>query len=83
MNPVDKAVQVKRLIADPTFVEIMQEVRDRQHKVFDDSSSSPDAILEAHSILRALSKIDGVVQGILNNAAVETRKENQHRGSHD
>lgn len=54
-----KASAADKLRNNKAFQDFMQEVEDNQVKVFVTPDAKPEAIAEAHSIIRALSLIKG------------------------
>ena len=80
-NAIEIADRAKRLKNDETFQDVFKEVRDGQTKVFLDARSSQEDREEAHVIIRALGKIEGVITSRIENGKFEQAKKGQHRGS--
>jgi len=62
------------LVNDPTYQEIVIEVKSRQTAVFLSPTSSPEDREQAHAIIRALSKIDECIRSLHNAAVVELKR---------
>ena len=69
------AQRVSNLTADETFKQIMNGVRQRQADVMLLSQSTQDELLNAHDIVRALDEIDRYIRTVMNDGAVEDKKE--------
>ncbi|TWI32736.1 hypothetical protein [Paracoccus sulfuroxidans] len=74
------AARAKALSEDPTFLDVMQRIRERQIAVFLDASSTPEAREEAHVLIRALEAITNQLKSDEDDWAFEQKK-GQHRGS--
>ena len=67
--------KAKNLSKDKTFMDVMEDVRKAQIKVFLDPHSTAELREEAHSIVRALKKIDSHILFLMNEAAVEIKND--------
>lgn len=76
----DRATQAERLERDDAFQLVMREIRETQQDVFLNGDASPEAVMEAHTMIRALQLIDGQIRRMKTDAAILNRKENQDRG---
>ena len=71
---IHEAQQVSNLLADPTYVQVMAGVLERQALVMKAPTSTAEELTEAHAIVRALNEIDNYCRGVLSKAVVEDRK---------
>jgi len=70
---------VERILRDSTYRAIMNKVREDQINAFVRSAATETANREeAHSILRALSKIEQAFKSILDDGAVKHKREIRH-----
>jgi alpha-glucuronidase len=71
-----RAARARALLADENFRTVMDELRDEQVKIFLNSGSTDSEIREeAHSIVSALSKIEGRLQSAITDEKIfEKRK---------
>lgn len=77
----EKAGRVRALLADETFKNAIDEVRNAQSRVFLNSGSTPEAREEAHAIIRALAAIENTFATAFADEAMFDKKKGQHRGS--
>lgn len=81
MNTIrERAAQARRLREDEALQGFIAEVRNAQASVFLNPASSQEDREEAHGMIRAISKIEGVLKTAEADWAFEQKK-GQHRGS--
>jgi hypothetical protein len=71
----DRAQRFKRLLADETFQEIMEFIKDEQVAVFLDSNATIDDIDKAREIVLGLDEVQRVIRAAIDDEAVEIKKE--------
>ena len=65
----------KRLLNDETFCAIIEKVRNQQVSTFVNSAKSDtDLREEAHSILRAIDKIEQALQSVITDEAIKEKR---------
>lgn len=70
-----KATDVQRLQRDETFKAIIEKVRSDQVATFVQSNKNDTELREeAHSILRALDKIEQVMKSVLTDEAIKMKR---------
>lgn len=73
---IQAGIDAERLKKDPAFVAFLQEVRDAQLEAFAESGASDkEAREEAHAILRALAKLENVLEVAISRKGVEEHKQ--------
>ena len=70
MNIKDRATKIRQVSTDPVFIEVLQEIRDKQVSLFLNPTCSQDSLVAAHDIIRALDAIDTHFQTVLTDEAV-------------
>lgn len=80
MNSIARAQAARRLGEDPTFREVIEEVRQDQAKIFLRSTASSEEREDAHAIVRALDKIEAKIREAKNTLSV-AKHTGQHRES--
>lgn len=85
MNIKDKASRLRQLQKDSVFVEVMQEIRDRQVSVFLNGDSTPESLKAAHDVIRALDQFDIYFNSVYSEEAMSDKqlKKEQYRGKRD
>lgn len=69
------AAEVQRLLADSTFIGIMDKIRQDQIDVFTNSlKDDTEQREEAHSILRALTKIEQALKSVQTEEAIKLKR---------
>ena len=71
----DRAQRFKRLLADETFQEIMEFIKNEQVAVFLDSNATIDDIDKAREIVLGLDEVQRVIRAAIDDEAVEIKKE--------
>lgn len=69
MNIKDQASRIRQLQNDTVFQEVMQAIRDKQVDLFLNPEASPDALVDAHDIIRALGNIETYFNTVLTDEA--------------
>ena len=69
MNIKDQASRIRQLQKDTVFQEVMQAIRDKQVDLFLNPEASPDALVDAHDIIRALGNIETYFNTVLTDEA--------------
>lgn len=71
---IERGAAAERLRNDETFQDVLREVREAQVAVFLDARTSQDAREEAHVNIRALAKIEGVIDARCADATFEQNR---------
>ena len=74
MNPKAKAGGIRRGTTDDAYVELIADILKDQSDVFLNPHSSLEEREEAHTIIRALGKIEDRIARILQDEAIYDRK---------
>lgn len=74
MNIKDLAAGVRRLQRDEAFADLIAQIKKDQGDVFFNPHSSYEDREEAHTIIRALEKIEGRMAQILQDEAIYDKK---------
>jgi len=75
MNPKERAHQLRRIVNDDVFKEMMEEVIETQTAVFLNSSATIQEIEEAHNIVKGIAAIDRYVESAFNAEAIYDKKQ--------
>ena len=70
----ERAQRFKRLLADETFQEIIEFIKDEQIAVFLDSSATIDDIDKAREIVLGVEGVQRVIRAAIDDEAVENKK---------
>jgi len=71
------AANIKRLINDETFKDVLAEVIERQVSVFLTPDSSTEERDDAHDLVRAIGKISDYMDSILDDEVIKNRRNNK------
>lgn len=71
----ERAQRFKRLLADETFQEIIEFIKDEQIAVFLDSSATIDDIDKAREIVLGVEGVQRVIRAAIDDEAVENKKQ--------
>ena len=74
MNPKEKAGGIRRVTTDDAYVKLIADILKDQSDVFLNPHSSLEEREEAHTIIRALGKIEDRIARILQDEAIYDRK---------
>jgi len=75
MNEKERAHQLRRIVNDDTFKEMMEEVLETQTAVFLNSSATIQEIEQAHHVVKGLSAIDRYIESVFNAEAMYDKKQ--------
>ena len=75
MNVKDKAAGVRRLLQDEMFNYIFESVKEEQGNIFFEPLSSVEEREEAHTLIRALSKIENRIAQILQDEEIFDKRQ--------
>lgn len=81
MDIVVRSNRAKALLSDPTYQELVEELRKEQISVFLNSGSNPEGREEAHNICCALAKIEARLQSYVTDEKLLNKTKGQHRGN--
>lgn len=71
----ERAQRFKRLLADETFQEIIEFIKDEQIAVFLDSSATIDDIDKAREIVLGVEGVQRVIRAAIDDEAMENKKQ--------
>ena len=71
----ERAQRFKRLLADETFQEIIEFIKQEQIAVFLDSSATIDDIDKAREIVLGVEGVQRVIRAAIDDEAVESKKQ--------
>jgi len=74
MNIKDLAAGMRRLQSDDTFSYLVEKIKKDQGDIFFNPYSSDDERAEAHTIIRALGKIEDCIAQVLQDEAIYDKK---------
>ena len=74
MNVKDLAAGVRRLQSDDAFGYLVEKIKKDQGDIFFNPYSSDDDRAEAHTIIRALGKIEDCIAQVLQDEAIYDKK---------
>tara|TARA_R100000734_G_C3245094_1_gene48472 strand:+ start:361 stop:591 length:231 start_codon:yes stop_codon:yes gene_type:complete len=75
MSIKEKAAGIKRLLTDEAYTGLINEIKKDQSDVFLDPQSSTEEREEAHTIVRAIGKIEDRIARILQDEAIYDKKQ--------
>ena len=75
MDPKERAHQLRRIVNDDTFKEMMEEVLETQTAVFLNSSATIQEIEEAHHVVKGVAAIDRYIESVFNAEAMYDKKQ--------
>lgn len=75
MSAKERAHQLRRIVNDETFLEMMEDVIETQTAVFLNSSATMQEIEEAHNIVKGLAAIDRYIESVFNDEAMHDKKQ--------
>ena len=75
MSAKERAHQLRRIVNDDTFKEMMEDVLEAQTAVFLNSSATIQEIEEAHHIVKGVSAIDRYIESVFNAEAMYDKKQ--------
>lgn len=79
MADIERAQRLKALGNDPAFQELLEGVRAEQVAIFTRPGSKLEEREEAHTIIRALSRIEGHITSACNSLDMAKRSKGQDR----
>jgi hypothetical protein len=76
MDIKQRAANARSLLANESFKQVLEEIKNDQIKVFLNSSSTSADIEEAHSVVNAIQKIEHHLQSSINDEKIFDKKNN-------
>lgn len=75
MNTKERAHQLRRIVNDDIFKDMMKEVLETQTTVFLNSSATIQQIEQAHHVVKGLSAIEDYIASVFNAEAISDKKQ--------
>jgi hypothetical protein len=76
MDIKQRAANARSLLANESFKQVLEEIKNDQIKVFLNNSSTSADIEEAHSVVSAIQKIEHHLQSSINDEKIFDKKNN-------
>jgi|DEB0MinimDraft_6_1074348.scaffolds.fasta_scaffold00055_44 hypothetical protein len=75
MNAKERAHQLRRIVNDDIFKEMMKEVIERQTAVFLNSSATMQEIERAHHVIKGVHAVEAHIESVFNAEAIYDKKQ--------
>lgn len=75
MNEKERAHQLRRIVNDDVFKEMMKEVIETQTAVFLNSSATIQEIEQAHHVIKGMHAIEAYIEAVFNAEAIYDKKQ--------
>lgn len=75
MNPKERAQNLKRIVNDDAFMDLIAGVKEVQNAVFLDSSATIEEIQKAHHVIQGVAWIERYIDSVLDAEKVYDKKQ--------
>lgn len=80
-NEFERAEAAKELQENPTFIEVIGEIRQGAVDTFTNPNSTPEMITAAHDKIKAIETVLNALQARITEQAFKAKREKQDRGN--